>query len=316
MFPWPLWTDQEQCYDAEGTSVSCEATGQDAEGRSKGARDDQRFRLDGGTVCDAVTKLHWCGNANRFDFPFTWREALDLVAEMNRSETHGRHDWRLPSRRELFSLVSHQQINPALPRPHPFRNVFSGYYWTATTCARLPDQAWFVHLGGARIYRGMKHGAYLVWPVAGPRHDTPEKENRFQTIGRTVKDLWTGLYWAETESDTPCDWEEAFRRIEALNEYQHQRISNWRLPNIRELESLIDPGRHSPALMDGHPFETIQTGYWSSTTSVYEPRYAWVLYPQDGAVGVGFKPEQTFSVWAVSLGENQLVDRRLKMQSS
>jgi hypothetical protein len=302
IFPWPLATDQEHCYDAEGIPVSCEASGQDAEGKSNGTHDDQRYRLDGDRVFDTVTGLHWCRNANRFDFPFTWPEALDLAAEMNRSETYGRRDWRLPSRRELFSLVSHQHINPALPRPHPFRSVFSGYYWTATTCARLPGQAWYVHLGGARVYRGMKHGAYLVWPVAGPRHDPPGTKNRFRTNERTVKDLWTGLYWAETKSATPCDWQAALRRIEALNEHQHQGISHWRLPNIRELESLVDPSRHSPALADGHPFKDIQPGYWSSTTSVYEPRYAWVLYPQDGAVGVGFKPEPTFSTWAVSLG--------------
>lgn len=34
--------------------------------------------------------------------------------------------------------------------------------------------------------------------------------------------------------------------------------------------------------------------YWSSTTSMYESRYAWVLYMRDGAVGVGFKPLSEF----------------------
>ena len=62
----------------------------------------------------------------------------------------------------------------------------------------------------------------------------------------------------------------------------------------------MDLTRHSPALPAGHPWEDVQEGYWSSTTSRYEPRYAWVLYTRDGAVGVGFKPEATFGAWAVA----------------
>jgi hypothetical protein len=48
-----------------------------------------------------------------------------------------------------------------------------------------------------------------------------------------------------------------------------------------------------------HPFAVIADGYWSSTTSVYEPSYAWVLYTVDGAVGVGYKAKPDFCAWAV-----------------
>jgi hypothetical protein len=43
-----------------------------------------------------------------------------------------------------------------------------------------------------------------------------------------------------------------------------------------------------------HPFARTAEGYWSSTTSVYEPSYAWVLYSLDGAVGVGYKAKPDF----------------------
>ena len=56
---------------------------------------------------------------------------------------------------------------------------------------------------------------------------------------------------------------------------------------------------HSPALPPDHPFDGVADGYWSSTTSVYEPRYAWVFYTRDGAVGVGFKAKPDFQAWAV-----------------
>ena len=77
-------------------------------------------------------------------------------------------------------------------------------------------------------------------------------------------------------------------------------ITDWRIPSILELESLTDMGKHSPALPQNHPFLDVKEFYWSSTTSMYDQRYAWVLYMKDGAVGVGYKPLKEFYVWAVS----------------
>jgi hypothetical protein len=94
-------------------------------------------------------------------------------------------------------------------------------------------------------------------------------------------------------------WEKALEMIDALNAQRAGGYADWRLPNIRELESLVDLNRHSPALAAGHPFEHIADGCWSATTSVYEKRYAWVLYPRDGAVGVGYKPLREFCASAV-----------------
>ncbi|RLC11538.1 MAG: hypothetical protein DRI24_18650 [Deltaproteobacteria bacterium] len=76
------------------------------------------------------------------------------------------------------------------------------------------------------------------------------------------------------------------------------------MPNIRELESLTYIGSHSPALPPGHPFEAVQEYYWTSTTSTFEPTYAWVLYMVDGAVGVGFKTNSDFFVWPVRNSES------------
>jgi hypothetical protein len=299
-FPWPLSTDQKTCYDAEGTPVSCEASGQDAEENLNGIPQDTRFRLDGDTVFDTVTELYWCRNVNRFEFPYSWREALDCVAGMNHTGAHGHADWRLPKRRELFAVISHQYINPALPRMHPFSDVFPGYYWSADPCARLPDQSWYVHLGGGRIYRGMQNGAYLVWPVAGKGHVGQKTNRRFRIDGPIFVDDWTGRHWLHTGADQLCTWEEALYKVIGFNRERLGGITRWRLPNIRELESLVDLDRHSPALSDGYPFTDVSSGYWSSTTSVYEPQYAWVLYTQDGAVGVGFKNQPIFGTLAVS----------------
>lgn len=287
-------------------------------------------------VEDTHTGLAWTKDASLSEFPLTWEEALDFVADLNDGQLAGYTDWRLPNRRELFSLISRRRINPALPAGHPFEHVFHGYYWTGTTCARLPEQAWYVHLGGARVFKGMKHGSYMVWPVrslrAGP--DTvwrtgqkscytptfkpspcrgrgqdgdlaagrPWPRPRFVMEGETVWDRMTDRVWtrrAHIGPAEPVDWEAADRCVQTMNKQKAYGCADWRLPTIVELESLCDLGRHSPALPADHPFNDVQPYYWSADTSQYDRQYAWVLYLVDGAVGVGFKPGAEFYVWPV-----------------
>ena len=116
----------------------------------------RRFQLVNETVIDHQTGLMWTKNASLFGFPMNWGEALQTIKDLNESSFYSYQNWKIPNRKELFSLLSHDTVNPSLPIGHPFSNVFSGYYWTSSTCARLPNQAWYVHLGGARVFKGMK----------------------------------------------------------------------------------------------------------------------------------------------------------------
>ena len=76
-------------------------------------------------------------------------------------------------------------------------------------------------------------------------------------------------------------------------------MKSWRLPNINELESLVDCTNYSPALPKDACFKKLRTGNWSSTTSTFEPDWAWALYLEKGAIGVGKKNGAHFYVWAV-----------------
>ena len=264
-----------------------------------------RFQVMDHVVRDEFTGAIWSRDANPAEFPLTWQEALQFVADLRARRVHGYGDWQLPSRRLLFSLISHQSINPALPEKHPFENVFTGYYWTCEPCRRLPDQAWYVHLGGGRIHRGMKHGSYMVWPVSPDTANTAVTarvdNSRFRVDDACVHDFDTGLVWSRNANPAGrrLTWQEALSAVHTFNSNKPGGFRDWRLPAIRELESLVDLGSHSPALPIGHPFVNVQDGYWSSTTSVYEPRYAWTLYSRDGIVGVGFKPRDDFYAWPV-----------------
>jgi len=297
--------------------------------------ENRRFLIKDRMAVDSRSGLAWPIDAALGEFPMTWREALAFVDDLNRRCWAGFEDWHLPNRRELFSLVSHSRINPSLPAGHPFVNVFSGYYWTGTTCSRLPDQAWYVHMGGARVFKGMKHGFYMVWPVrsdapsdgwpyrtgqracydeenmplacAGGGQDgalragRPWPEPRFDVREDGVLDRLTGLIWDRSacRAPAPLDWESACEMAAAANRERYCGHDTWRLPTVREMESLCDLGTHSPALPVGHPFENVRSDYWTSTTSRYESTYAWVIYLQDGAVGVGFKSGAAFDVWLV-----------------
>lgn len=297
-------TDQTRCFDQGGRDISCPGTGQDGALRPGAPWPEPRFIERNGAVVDRLSGLFWKKDAGEDAFPMSWAEAAEWIASLNEGKEAGRTDWRLPDRIELFSLVSHARINPAIPAGHPFSGVFPGYYWSGTSCAAADSQAWYVHFGGGRIYKGMKHGSYMVWPAAGLRYRPyrrPGEAPRFHPDGDTATDRATGRMWVREPGmgKGAVSWTEAMDMVEALNRARWGGFDNWRLPGVRELESLVDLLEHSPALPEGHPFAAPPQGCWTATTSVYEPSYAWVVYFREGAVGVGFKPAADFGLWPV-----------------
>jgi hypothetical protein len=310
-----ITTDQDLCYSEKGSIIPCCGTGQDGAFRVCRSWPKPRFSVQEDLVFDRLTRLTWAKDANLADFPLTWYESLGYIDNMNQRKAFGCSGWKLPNRGQLFSLVSHMETNPALPKGHPFINVFSGYYWTSTEVARYPLQAWYVHFGGGRVFKGMKHGSYMVWPVREglsdegqertSREEFPLSKVRFLDHGQSVTDRYTGLEWTKDASPVSesLEWTSALRAVKVLNAEQAYGFSDWRLPNVRELESLTYMGSHSLALPPGHPFEAVQEYYWTSTTSTFEPTYAWVLYMVDGAVGVGFKGNSDFFLWPVRNGK-------------
>ena len=219
-----------------------------------------RFQTQGDLVRDSLSGALWTRNANPADFPLNWEEAHALVADMAARKVHGCADWRLPPRR---------------------------------------------HLGGGRVTRVRKDEAALVWPVCLPKTEDAaplfSPGERLAPDGDSVRDQLTGLIWSRNADPLgrSLPWKEALAAVDELNRAALDRATDWRMPNIRELESLVDLQADSPALPAGHPFTNVRDVYWSSTTSVYEARYAWALYSRDGMVGVGFKPDTGFHLWPV-----------------
>lgn len=81
----------------------------------------------------------------------------------------GQMGWRLPSVPELTSLLvpGDPAGSPDLPAGHPFSNVQSAVYWSATTNADFPTNAWLVLFGVGVVNDFKKTGAFFVWCVRG-----------------------------------------------------------------------------------------------------------------------------------------------------
>ncbi len=122
-------------------------------------------------------------------------------------------------------------------------------------------------------------------------------EPRFTASGATVTDRCTGLEWRRVTTGTPAArWLEALATADALilaadgtwvtdpaEAMQHGGIlrDDWRLPDAREMESIVDYGRAGPATSTA--FEVDSAGYWTSTTFADQPDAAWCVNFYDGA---------------------------------
>ena len=124
----------------------------------------------------------------------------------------------------------------------------------------------------------------------------------------TVKDNLTGLIWLKDASCLSYQvWYDALTVSNTLSAgncglTDGSAAGSWRLPNVRELQSLIDFGQFGPALPVGHPFSGVQfSDYWSSTANAYNPSDAWYVNLGLGSVNVSNKAD-AFSVWPVRGG--------------
>jgi hypothetical protein len=140
----------------------------------------------------------------------------------------------------------------------------------------------------------------------GGEEPSSEATERFVDVGDgTVTDTQSGLTWTK---DANCfdktTWRESFTACENLASGQcglndGSTTGDWRMPNKRELESLVDRSRRFPSLPEGHPLMNIEsTYYWTSTDCAWDDRYVWTVHMGLGG-GINGKKTNRFCVWCV-----------------
>jgi len=99
---------------------------------------------------------------------------------------------------------------------------------------------------------------------------------RFAIRDGMVRDSTTGLIWSQSNASAErLSWQDAQAACAALRLGGH---SDWRLPSIRELLSLVDYERHEPAI-DTDAFKCTPSWYWTSTPLHSSPGvFAWFVF--------------------------------------
>lgn len=219
-------------------------------------------------------------------------DAAWLIATTNAEGLCGTTNWRLPDAIELQSLVDYGAGVPGRDDPFIDGNYFpnvrgAGTAWWSRNETLFNDKwAWFVDFSVGRvnaIHRFHRTvSAMLVHGTprsesASPSGPSAKARDRFTPTadGSQVKDAWTGLVWRRcvegmewNQSAQTCDgvptW---FTWKEALEHAWARRHGGWRMPNIKELFSIVSLEHYSPAIDPvafpnpwGHSF-----GYASST---------------------------------------------------
>lgn len=141
------------------------------------------------------------------------------------------------------------------------------------------------------------------------RYGLPWPAPRFRSAGATVLDCLTGLEWTKNAnlSEFPLTWQEALDFIRGMNEKKAFGHDDWRLPNRRELHSLMSYEAKKPSLPQRHPFENYFLGwYWTSTTAAINPAYAWYVHLEGARMFYGRK-DQYYLFWPVRRNGNNVL---------
>ena len=249
---YPDKTRTYTCYEADGEVGDCSMMIPVAEDE---------------VVTDSLTGLMW---QRTYGSDRVWSTAVTYCENLDYG---GYTDWRLPSPIELQSIVDDGTFNPAADTV-AFRGTPSGYFWTSL--AYPTGGVRYVSFGSGHNsyfgstksclvrcvregYDGSANGTFEQFVVSGPGE-------------QVVTSMVTGLIWQKNTASS-LSWEDALAYCENL---EYADLTDWRLPNKKELLSLLNYEFLSPC--SDFPDTPLGT-FWSSSTYVGDVTKGW---------GIGF----------------------------
>ena len=236
-------------------------------------------------VTDMNTKLIWQDNNDTHHITKNRVNAIKYCEDLSHA---GSSDWRLPTRDELLTIVDYTKSTPSIDNSFKFV-VDKGIYLTSTIVAGSTDDAWYVEFGnGETRYSANDSTVYNIRCVKGAVGSVFSSDYVKPAGSDYVTDRDdTYLMWQDdgNAGTTKKSWSDAIEYCEGLNLKDEHGVHTgtvWRLPNIKELTTIIDDtfsGSATPAIegkFDNTAAEA-SDAYWSSTTLGQDSANAWAV---------------------------------------
>lgn len=313
-FTYPIVDTEVQDFYSDIEVINAPVSGEPYYGQDANYEGNQPEYVDhgDGTVTDEVTGLMWAQDMGE---KMTYDEAIEKAALYNLG---GYDDWRVPTIKELYSLIiftgrvkgaeSYEFFIDTTFFKQPLGNTEIGereidaQTWSSTVYVGKTmngDETIFgVNFIDGRIKGYPKYkkktASDNTMYFRMVRGNTEYGTNKFVDNGDgTISDLATGLMWQKADDGNPRDWESALSYAENLVSAGYD---DWRLPNAKELQSIVDYSRspqttNSPAIDPVFETTAIEDPegnvgqypfFWSSTTHMDGAN------PYSGAVYVAF----------------------------
>ncbi len=241
-------------------------------------------KTDDDSYHDRNRAFYWCDpddSSNSGEMGYCdGQDSADYIFSLNNDGYGGFTDWRMPTVKELSTLLNH--INSSLIDDIYFPQTISNSHWTATSYAGNPAQAWSISFSyGFALPRDKTvDQAFAIRAVRGQLSEATA--SYVDNGDGTLTDDHSRLMWRKdsVDSSTGLSWQGALAACETMDFANH---SDWRLPNRNELQSLADYASFDPTV-DAAFSNTESSLYWSSTTDLKKPDMAWLVSFQYGLV--------------------------------
>jgi hypothetical protein len=230
---------------------------------------------DPAVTLDRITGLTW--EAQPVNQDYSWADAKALC---DAATTGGHQDWRLPTRIELISLLDVAVSEPAIDSS-AFPGCESSLYWSSTPSAAFPNRYEAIDFQIGYSYADTAGELHFARCVRGNPHTAAP---RYSPQNGYVTDNATGLSWEMPAPAGVADYAAAGARCDALTT---GGLTVWRLPSIKELQTLIDVTKSTPA-MDTAFFTDVSADvemFWSASPAIYlpqQPNLIWLLQDDSG----------------------------------
>ncbi len=309
-------TGQSGCYDSGGSATACPSAGERFYGQDAQHQGNALSYTDNGdgTVTDNVTGIIWQQSPDLnndgvidVDDKLSFTEAGTYCENLTLA---GYSDWTLPSVTQTYSLIhfdgedasSYTGSDTSALVPFIDTDYFEFGYGDLAAGERLidaqfasstsyvsttmngDDTMFGVNFADGRIkgYPKMMGSTEKLFYVYCARNLGDYGETNFTENGdSTITDSNTGLMWSQDDSGLGMNWEDALAWAEQKNAVNYLGYNDWRLPNIKELQSLVDYTR-SPDTINSAAIDPLfnstpivnEAGeidypyYWSSTTHI------------------------------------------------